>query len=1085
MSTRCIGRIVRVIATVMIVLTLVVGCGKAEPTVTLVPPTNTPVPPTATPANTTVPPTSTPIPPTPEPPPTATPAAEPGVTTDTWFKTYGGNQNDVGNDVLLADDGGFFIVGATDLEFEPEQRGDVYLIKTNAAGETLWEKTYGGEGYEAGTTVFQTSDGGLIISGVTNSFGAGGMDVYLIKVDQGGNKLWSKTFGGLLDEMATAQQMADGSYILVGNIVDPDDFVADPGAAGYGGLEGRSNIYLAKLDADGDELWSHAYGGENNVLVTAGVQMPDGGFLILATIMYFPDSGDDVLLLRVDENGNEVWSRTWEEGTGTAYDLIYTSDANYLIAGSYAPLGDMADLKEDFLFIKVDPDGNEIWTSIFGDPDMIDYGVVLAETEDGGYITVGERTRDRYTWEADLSLVKIDENGQLLWERRRTASHTMLSTILQHPDGGYIIAGSTFRDPVFNILLIKTDSEGSTWALQTSTATVAPPTDTPSPTDTSAPTDTPVSGPAPTATTTPLPPLSGSGDGMIAFTSERDGNSEIYIMNEDGSDQRNLTHHPASDDAPHWSPDGSQIAFSSDRSDDYDIYIVDADGASLQRLTQNPAVDAHPTWSPDGTRIAFVSLRDGNAEIYAVNADGSNLQRLTRTEANEFEFDWAPDGRQIVFASSEGDYASIHVMDSDGSGRRQLAATDAHDFYPRWSPDGTRIAFLSTRDGHAEEIYVMDSDGRNQRRLTTNDAFDGAPSWSPDGTRLVFASDRDGNHEIYAMHSDGANVRRLTNNTAADRKPAWRPVVQATTNAPVQAAISADTVDQVERLHTLSGHSDRVMTLAFSGDGVYVASSSRDKTIKLWDVKSGQEVHTFSMKEVGMNGIAFSPDGSLLASADAIWDVESKQVVHTLERGRQVPGPVAFSPDGSLLAVALVNQPIKLWDVASGQVVRTFDEQADNAAFSIAFSPDGTLLAAGGLGGTVRLWNVESGQIAGAIEYGDESGVHDVAFSPDGRVLASGGTNPTLRLWDVASRQAIRTLRLGDGLFGVAFSPDGTILASAGGIGGVRLWGVESGRMLRTLSHDDELMAVAFSPDGTLLASGGYDNQIYLWGIPR
>jgi WD40 repeat protein len=312
----------------------------------------------------------------------------------------------------------------------------------------------------------------------------------------------------------------------------------------------------------------------------------------------------------------------------------------------------------------------------------------------------------------------------------------------------------------------------------------------------------------------------------------------------------------------------------------------------------------------------------------------------------------------------------------------------------------------------------------------------------------------------------------------------------AEASSPGSTIISVDTVDQVERLHTLEGHSGRVLHLALSGDGDYVASSSRDRTIRLWDVRSGEEEYAFSMDDVDMSHIAFSPDGRLLASAGAIWDVESKQVRHKLERGREIPGPVAFSPDGSLLAVALINQPVRLWDVTSGQAVRTFEEQADNApsmdggAFNIAFSPDGTLLAAGGLHGTVRLWDVERGQIAGAFEHGNESGLHDVAFSPDGSMLASGGTDPEVRLWDVGNGQVVDTLSLRDGLFGVAFSSDGTLLATAGGDErAVLLWDVQFREVVRTLPHDDQLMDVTFSPDGTLLASGGYDNAVYLWGI--
>jgi WD40 repeat protein len=314
--------------------------------------------------------------------------------------------------------------------------------------------------------------------------------------------------------------------------------------------------------------------------------------------------------------------------------------------------------------------------------------------------------------------------------------------------------------------------------------------------------------------------------------------------------------------------------------------------------------------------------------------------------------------------------------------------------------------------------------------------------------------------------------------------PTDTAVLPSGTNAPALETISIDTADEVELLSILSGHSDKVTALAFAGDGAYLASSSMDKTIKLWDVRSGQEVHTFSTYEVGLNHIAFSPDGRLLASADAIWDVESKQTLQTPERSRQVPAAVAFSPDGSLLAVALANRAIKLWDIASGQVVRIFEEQAGAVTLSIAFSPDGTWLVSGEHDGTVRLWKVESGQVVRTFAHGTESHVHSVAFSADGCLVASSGIDYTARLWDVASGQAVHILRHRNGLYDLTFSLDGSLLATAGCDRTVKLWDVASGRQICSLPHGDEVMSVTFSPDGTLLASGGYDHQVYVWGIP-
>jgi WD40 repeat protein len=295
--------------------------------------------------------------------------------------------------------------------------------------------------------------------------------------------------------------------------------------------------------------------------------------------------------------------------------------------------------------------------------------------------------------------------------------------------------------------------------------------------------------------------------------------------------------------------------------------------------------------------------------------------------------------------------------------------------------------------------------------------------------------------------------------------------------------ISPDTVKQVKLVRTLNGHKDRVMALAFSSDNVSIASYGGDKSIKLWDVRSGQEIFSLGNQYQDLNSIAFSPDGRLLASAETIWDVESKQVLHTLDRGEG--GKPSFAPDGNLLAVGGMGRPLKLWDVGSGHVVRTFENQANNDTFTTLFSPDGTLLATSGYDGVIELWNVQSGKVERSLSYGAEVGIHSVAFSPDGSLLASGGTDRWMLLWDVASGEVVRKLVQGDGLYGLTFSPDGRLVASAGCDRTVKLWNVESGQLLRTLPQSDEVVAVAFSPDGTLLVSGGYDNQIYVWGIPR
>ena len=275
------------------------------------------------------------------------------------------------------------------------------------------------------------------------------------------------------------------------------------------------------------------------------------------------------------------------------------------------------------------------------------------------------------------------------------------------------------------------------------------------------------------ATATPIPTPARS-KARIAFSSNRDGNDEIYVMNADGSGQTNLTNNPASDYGAAWSPDGTKIAFCSDRDGNGELYVMNADGSGQTNLTRHPGEDYGAAWSPDGTRIAFVSTRDGpqNSEIYVMNADGSGQTNLTNRPEPDDMPRWAPANR-IVFAAWNADLNyDIYVMNADGSQRTRLTNSPAHDWTPTWSPDGSRIAFLSQRSGNGD-LYVMNADGSNQVALTNSPAVDHQPAWSPDGTQIAFSSERDGNNEIYVMNTDGSGQTNLSNNPASDTWPVW------------------------------------------------------------------------------------------------------------------------------------------------------------------------------------------------------------------------------------------------------------------------------------------------------------------------
>lgn len=306
-----------------------------------------------------------------------------------WTKTYGGENNDVGKSVLQTTDEGFIITGYT-ASFG-NGLWDVYLIKTDSNGDSLWTKKYGGISWDYGNSVQQTTDEGYIITGVTYSFGNGSYDVYLIKTDSNGDTLWTKTYGGSREDSGNSiQQTSDGGYITTGS------------SNSFG--DGTYDVYLIRTNSNGDSLWTRTYSGEYVDYGQSVQQTTDAGYIITGGTQLSFYSLDDVYLIKTDSIGETLWEKTiGGEWSDWGNSVQQTTDNGYIIAGVTAPVNTLVYL------IKTDESGSVMWAKTFGG-ERYDEGCSVQQTYDGGYIITGyTNSFGNDSW--DIYLIKTDENG--------------------------------------------------------------------------------------------------------------------------------------------------------------------------------------------------------------------------------------------------------------------------------------------------------------------------------------------------------------------------------------------------------------------------------------------------------------------------------------------------------------------------------------------------------------------------------------------------------------------------------------------------------------------------------------------------
>jgi len=304
-----------------------------------------------------------------------------------WDKTFGGSEDDVANSVQQTADGGYILGGYTYSYGAAGDTHDAWLVKTDADGNIVWDKTFGGSGAEEANSVQQTADGGYILGGYTYSYGAGESDAWLVKTDADGNTVWDTTFGGSEQDGANSvQQTADGGYILGGH------------TRSYG--VGDADAWLIKTDADGNIMWDKTFGGSDNDDEVYSVQQTvDGGYILGVT---YGAREVDAWLIKTDSDGNTVWDTTFGGSEDDeANSVQQTVDGGYILGGHTRSYGEG---HYDAWLIKTDADGNTEWDKTFGGSEQ-DGANSVQQTADGGYI-LGGHTRSYGVGDADAWLVK-------------------------------------------------------------------------------------------------------------------------------------------------------------------------------------------------------------------------------------------------------------------------------------------------------------------------------------------------------------------------------------------------------------------------------------------------------------------------------------------------------------------------------------------------------------------------------------------------------------------------------------------------------------------------------------------------------
>jgi len=358
-----------------------------------------------------------------------------------WIRTYGGSNNDIGYSICACLAGGYLVAGYTSsLGSGPQS---AYVVRINNAGDTVWTRAYGGTSWDGAHYVLTTPDTCFLVAGYTESFGAGGKDMYFLKLNQFGDTIWTRTYGGVLQDCAYALCIAnDTGYLAVGYRNGPAAWT-------------KGDLWLLKMDESGDTVWSKTYGGSGEDYGISLRHTLDGNYIISGVNSYQSAGGKDVWLLKVNTSGDTIWTKTYG---GSLEDIGYgvntTSDSGYIITGYINGIPPWT--AGDLWLIKTNAFGDSVWTRMYGGTGE-DFGFEVYETPDCGFVIAGETSFG--AGQVDVWLMRTDELGDTAWTQTYggSARDASLGFCIDN-DGSYAIVGHTRSSGAGNadVYVIKT-----------------------------------------------------------------------------------------------------------------------------------------------------------------------------------------------------------------------------------------------------------------------------------------------------------------------------------------------------------------------------------------------------------------------------------------------------------------------------------------------------------------------------------------------------------------------------------------------------------------------------------------------------